>query len=147
MPPLDFVTSKASARRVQDSMNTAVGNCYWLPQDARWRTLLEARNAFVRECFQTEGLTIQKFKDLEKPQKRYRIAQLERVFAAQFFQYTRDGGCWVFIHGMSAWHVRSALHSMQYYDASSDLQPASVNSTLPNEETAQEQILTLEHQP
>jgi hypothetical protein len=40
MPPLDYVTSKASARRVQDSMNTAVGICYWLPQDVRWRNLL-----------------------------------------------------------------------------------------------------------
>jgi hypothetical protein len=30
-------------------------------------------------------------------------------------------GCWVFIHGMSAWHVRSAVHSMQYYDASSGM--------------------------
>ncbi|RDL41171.1 uncharacterized protein BP5553_01150 [Venustampulla echinocandica] len=107
---------------VQDYMNASVGQQYWIGQDIVWKNFLQARNTFIREQLEREGLSPKQFKDLSAVQKRYRTSQLDRVFAAEFFEHTRDGGwmqdavgnnkSWIYIHGMSAWHVKSALHAL-----------------------------------
>lgn len=50
------------------------------------------------------------------------VAQLEIVFAAEFYKYTRDDNWmqdavglnsnWIYVHGMSAWHVRTAIQTV-----------------------------------
>ncbi|KAF4637150.1 hypothetical protein G7Y89_g935 [Cudoniella acicularis] len=82
-----------------------------------------ARKGFVKEELQRQGLSPKQFKESDVIQKRYHIAQIERAFAAQFFQYTRDNSwmqdavgpdsSWIYIHGMSVWHVRFALQSIE----------------------------------
>ncbi|RDL38711.1 uncharacterized protein BP5553_03051 [Venustampulla echinocandica] len=119
------IKPRAPRNTVVDCMNASVGQQYWIGQDIRWRNFLAARNTFVRERLQFEtGLSPKQFKGLAMVQRRYRIGQLERIFAAGFFQYTRDSDwmqeavgnsdSWIYIHGMSAWHVKSALHALEH---------------------------------
>ncbi|KAF4634529.1 hypothetical protein G7Y89_g3580 [Cudoniella acicularis] len=91
--------------------------------ERRLRIAASARNNFVHDQLQREGLSPQQFKRLNMNQRFYRTSQIDQAFAAGFFQYTRDGNwmqeavgednSWIFIHGMSAWHVKSALYALE----------------------------------
>lgn len=81
------------------------------------------RNAFIQAQLE-QYITLAQFAVLPKHQKRYRILQLEHAFETTFFTHCRNGGwmqevvgedeAWIHVQGMKEWHVRSALHSLQY---------------------------------
>ncbi|KAF4630448.1 hypothetical protein G7Y89_g7690 [Cudoniella acicularis] len=122
MSQLVSVQMRTSMVTVQEYMNSTLPQKLWDGRDNRWRNFLEARKNFVKKQLQQEGLSTKQFIELDLVQKRYRVSQLERVFAAEFFQYSRDESwmqdavgptdAWLFIHGMSQWHVKYALQAI-----------------------------------
>ncbi|KAF4637057.1 hypothetical protein G7Y89_g1010 [Cudoniella acicularis] len=127
MAALPSVSLRTSIPEVQECMNRSVEMDLWNAKSPRWRYLLVIRKQFIKEQLQKEGITPTELKNLDVAQRRYRLLQLEQVFAAEFFQYTRDNGWmedavgpnsnWLYIHGMSAWHVR---HTVQAIEATLD---------------------------
>lgn len=69
-------------------------------------------------------MTVAQLNLLPRPEKRYRMLQLENDFESGFFAYSRTGAwtqevvgdneAWIQVQGMKQWHVRSALRSLQY---------------------------------
>lgn len=68
-------------------------------------------------------MSIEQYKQLKLHEKQDQVQRLCKAFIKDFFQYTRDNGwmqeavgedvSWVDIDGISDWHIKAALHSLQ----------------------------------
>jgi hypothetical protein len=78
----------------------------------------------VENQLSIEKMSLQQFKALDKNVKGYTLSQLEEKFSKEFFKYTRDSHWmqeaagnndnWIKIPGMCGWHVRHAIHALEY---------------------------------
>ncbi|KAF4635372.1 hypothetical protein G7Y89_g2728 [Cudoniella acicularis] len=114
---------RAGAKMAEFPRTHAAISCRWASSDPVAHVEQEARNLFVQERLNQQGLSIRQFKDLDERSKRHCIERLQEAFYDEFFQYSRDGEWmegavgpderWIRVPGMSDWHVKWALQAIE----------------------------------
>lgn len=129
------ITTLTSKLDVQHAMNVAIGTTRWYGgrKDIRWSNFLAARNLFVEHHLQKE-ISISEYRQLKLDEKKEQVHRLSEAFIKEFFQYTRDNSWmqeavgdnvdWINITGMSDWHIKAALASLQSAQDSREVAPS-----------------------